>query len=47
MDKYINATNLIKNIDTALAKTPPRGNGKSTEVFSFAFLLIRFLGSMQ
>lgn len=30
MDKYINATNLIKNIDAALAKTPPRGNGKST-----------------
>lgn len=30
MDKYINATNLIKNIDTALAKTPPRRNGKST-----------------
>lgn len=30
MDKYINATNLIKNIDTALAKTPPRGNDKST-----------------
>lgn len=30
MDKYINATNLMKNIDTALAKTPSRGNGKST-----------------
>lgn len=30
MDKYINATNLIKNIDAALAKSPPRGNGKST-----------------
>lgn len=30
MDKYVNATNLMKNIDTALAKTPPRGNGKFT-----------------
>lgn len=30
MDKYINATNLIKNIDAILAKNPPRGNGKST-----------------
>ena len=30
MDKYIYATNLIKNIDAILAKNPPRGNGKST-----------------
>lgn len=30
MDRYINATNLIKNIDVILAKNPPRGNGKST-----------------